>query len=125
MGSPLRTAGAALLIVAAGFFLYRLLSPSLPVSKPVIVHGGTTERPLSAAIEDFHPEQIVTVLGKDGIPAIHDPVLVPAGQANLDDDDLVIGVELLGEARAYPVKVLSAHEIVNDEIRGRPFAVTW
>lgn len=44
---------------------------------------------------------------------------------NLDPDDLVIGVEIAAAARAYPIRVLSAHELVDDRIRGRPLAVTW
>jgi hypothetical protein len=77
-------------------------------------------------VADFRPDQIVQVLPQDAIPAIDAPELVPADAAgDLDEDDLVIGVEVEGEARAYPVRVLSAHEIANDEIRGMPIAVTW
>jgi carotenoid cleavage dioxygenase-like enzyme len=67
------------------------------------------------------------VLPPDAIPAIHDPEMVPVPDVgeDLDDDDKVIGVVIDGEARAYPIRVLSAHEIVNDEIHGRPIAVTW
>lgn len=108
-----------------GLFAYRAFFAGLPVSKPVTVRGGEEARPLASAIEDFRPDQIVSVLPKDAIPAIDHPRLVPAGEADVRDDELVIGVELAGEARAYPVKVLSAHEIVNDEIGGQPFAVTW
>lgn len=90
------------------------------------VRGGEEAQPVAAAIGDFRPEQIVDVLPKDAIPAIDEPRLVSAAEADdVRDDDRVVGVELAGEARAYPVKVLSAHEIVNDEIAGQPFAVTW
>jgi hypothetical protein len=111
--------------VAVGYLAWGVLGPNLPVSKPVTVRGGDKERSLAEAVEDFDPSQIVTVIGKDGIPAIDDPRLVPAPEADLGEEDLVIGVEIDGEARAYPIRVLSSHEIVNDEIRGQPYAVTW
>jgi hypothetical protein len=40
-------------------------------------------------------------------------------------DDRVIGVTIDGAARAYPVSVLTVHEIANDELAGRPIAVTY
>jgi hypothetical protein len=36
-----------------------------------------------------------------------------------------MGVVIHGEARAYPIRTLIGHEIVNDEVQGRPIAVTW
>ena len=71
--------------------------------------------------------EIITLLPKDGIPAIFDPVFVSAEEANsqLLDEDLVIGVTVNGEHRAYGVAFLSGHEIVNDTLGGRPIAVTW
>ena len=63
---------------------------------------------------------------KDGIPALLQPEFVTARQAGfLDDDDLVIGVALGGEARAYPIKILNWHEAVNDIIDGQPLVVTF
>jgi hypothetical protein len=37
----------------------------------------------------------------------------------------VIGLEINGESRAYPLRILSAHEIVNDKVGGKPVAVTY
>ncbi len=63
---------------------------------------------------------------KDAIPAIDNPELLPAEKVNrLTPDEQVIGVVINGEARAYPIRILNGHEIVNDEIQGRPIAVTW
>ena len=42
-----------------------------------------------------------------------------------DDDEVVIGVEFDGDARAYSVPLLSNHEIVNDTVGGVKLAVTW
>ncbi len=63
---------------------------------------------------------------KDGIPAILKPEFVQAAEADfLDPEDQVIGVELENQARAYPVKILNWHEVVNDTINGVPVAVTF
>ena len=71
--------------------------------------------------------EIVTLLGFDAIPAILEPEFVDAARADewLEDDDLVIGVSVNGDSRAYSVPMLSAHEIVNDVVGGEPIAVTW
>ncbi len=75
-------------------------------------------------VRDF---RIVTVLPRDAIPAIIDPRFVPASEAAqwMDDREQVIGLEIEGEAKAYPINILSRHEIVNDVVGGRPVAVTW
>lgn len=75
---------------------------------------------------DLRPEEIVTVLPKDAIPAILSPTFDDAKKASwLKGKDLVVGVEVGGDSRAYPVSTLSRHEIVNDTVGGRPIAVTW
>lgn len=75
---------------------------------------------------DLRPEQIVTVLPKDAIPAILSPSFDGGRKATwLKGTDLVVGVEIAGDSRAYPVPTLSRHEIVNDKVGGIPVAVTW
>ena len=70
---------------------------------------------------------IITVLGKDGIPAILDPRFNTVEQAagNMRAQERVLGVSLNGESRAYPLNMLSRHEIVNDTVGGKAIAVTW
>lgn len=64
---------------------------------------------------------------KDGIPSIDRPVFVSAAEADgfLQGSDIVIGVNINGDVRAYPLKILVWHEIVNDEIEDIPLAVTY
>jgi hypothetical protein len=71
--------------------------------------------------------RIVTLLPKDGIPAIFDPGFVTAEVASewLRSDDQVIGVSINGEHRAYGTAFLSNREVVNDTVGGRPIMVTW
>ena len=70
---------------------------------------------------------IVSLLPKDAIPAILDPrfISAEAAESQMRDGDLVIGVSINGDARAYPMKMLSEHEIVNDVVGEKPIAVTW
>jgi len=66
--------------------------------------------------------------GKDGIPAIDEPRFVSTGEADplLSDREPVAVVEVgRGRARAYPLRIMVWHEIVNDRIDGRPIAVTY
>jgi len=64
---------------------------------------------------------------KDGIPAIDHPRFQSsrAAAAWLEDREPVLLVEIDGVARAYPLRILIRHEIVNDEIAGRPVAITY
>jgi len=51
---------------------------------------------------------------RDGIPAIDKPVFITAVQAKLTANERVLGVYFQGIARAYPIRMLNRHEIVND-----------
>ena len=55
---------------------------------------------------------------KDCIPAIDEPQFESKDEANewLEDEDLVVGLDYQGEHKAYPVKILNWHEIVNDKV---------
>jgi hypothetical protein len=64
--------------------------------------------------------------GKDGIPSIDAPVFVSVRDyPDADPLEPVIGVVIDGQARAYPLRVLTWHEIVNDQLAGVPIAVTY
>ena len=69
------------------------------------------------------------VLVREPFPAIVKPENVSAEQANqsLHPEELVLGVEVNGEARAYPINMLAAppREIINDELGGQAIAATW
>jgi hypothetical protein len=63
---------------------------------------------------------------KDGIPAIDDPRFTPVSQTrDLAARAPVISVAVGGEAKAYPLRIMIWHEIVNDTVGGVPIAVTW
>ncbi len=63
---------------------------------------------------------------RDCIPSIDKPRFVSADEADfLSAAEVVMGIEVDGDARAYPISILNYHEIVNDEIGGRPIAITY
>jgi len=63
---------------------------------------------------------------KDGIPALSSPDFIPASEADyLNPADRVVGVSFGSTSRAYPIRILNLHEIVNDQIRNVPFMVTY
>ncbi|WP_299445054.1 DUF3179 domain-containing protein [uncultured Phycicoccus sp.] len=62
----------------------------------------------------------------DGIPPIDEPRFEPAGTVDwLEGDEPVLSLTVAGETRAYPLRVMTWHEIVNDEVGGVPVAVTF
>jgi hypothetical protein len=81
------------------------------------------------------PEVVATIGGEDvyqllpvgAIPAIDNPEFVSGVEAEkqMRADEPVLGVVFKGEARAYSLWQLDAHEIVNDAISGTPIAATW
>jgi hypothetical protein len=63
---------------------------------------------------------------RDGIPALTNPKYVPADEAGfMKEDERVLGVALNGVARAYPTRILSHHELVNDRFGDLPVLVSW
>ncbi len=65
------------------------------------------------------------LLPRDAINPIYEPRFVTAEKAGLDQGELVIGVELNGESKAYPIGPLVRREMVNDTVGGVPILVTW
>ena len=64
--------------------------------------------------------------GRDGIPALENPVMVTADNASiLGDGDLVIGYKNGDDIRAYQHIILDWHEIVNDDIGDVSLAITY
>ncbi|MDA1053388.1 MAG: DUF3179 domain-containing (seleno)protein [Planctomycetota bacterium] len=47
------------------------------------------------------------------------------GAIDLQDAELVVGVVVKGQPRAYPVQLIFMHEVLNDQIGGEPICVTW
>lgn len=72
--------------------------------------------------------EIRSVIAKDRIPAIDRPKFASVAHAlaqGLGPDEPVISVSIGADARAYPLRILTWHEIVNDTVGGAPIAVTF
>ena len=62
----------------------------------------------------------------DGIPDIRDPKMQTPDEADfLNEDDRVFGVSINGDTRAYPLRIINAHEMVNDTVGGEPISLAW
>ena len=63
---------------------------------------------------------------KDGIPALTDPKHLTAREADyITDDELVFGLEINGDARAYPLRIMDWHEMFNDVVGGVPVSLAY
>ncbi len=121
---PARIFILSILIVGLGFLVlpaarYLIWGPELDIE--LVSIPDDTEAGVERELE------IVRLLGKDAIPAILEPEFVSVSEAGywMEPDEAVLGVSMGGEHKAYPVTMLSRHEIVNDIIGGEPVAVTW
>ena len=146
-------AGASLtmLVGVACTSIVSTLSPAVPTRSPAVapvqpdagVSDTAREEPLVDRIDD--PEQASSIFAElnpsgpksvdrrkfrqllplDAIRPIYDPIIVDPDEAELDSAELVIGVSIAGESRAYPIRPLRFREMVNDRLGGAPILVTW
>lgn len=64
--------------------------------------------------------------GKDGIPSIDNPNFVETSRVDyLGDNNLVVGIKIGDEIRAYPHIILDWHEIVNDQLCNLAIALNY
>ena len=100
------------------------VAPADPKKGPEPKVAATFSRPDGNKEREL---EIIDILPKDGIPSIDNPAFVSANDAasQIGQQELVIGVSLNGEHKAYPTAFLSSHEIVNDKVGGVPVAITW
>ena len=104
--------------------------PATATPGPTATVSPTDEVP-DDSVRTVLPERdfdVITLLPPDAIPALNSPGYhdtTEEADQSYHDDDLVLGIEINGDARAFSVPLLSRHEIVNDVIGGEPVAVTW
>lgn len=123
--------GISATILALGF----LVIASLVVAGYLLVTrtGGSPDPSGSGAASSvaggssrLDPDDIVDVIPMDGIPAIDEPRFEGAAEVDwLADEEPVIAFEIDGDARAYPLQIMTWHEIVNDVVGDTPVAVTF
>ncbi len=114
----MRQATYILLLIVASVLLYGCDSSTLTDSPGV----GIIENPDWLVPVD----QIYEGTGRDQISSIDEPAYLLANQIDfLEDRDLVIGLKIGTQIRAYPHRVLDYHEIVNDQFDDAAVAVTF
>ena len=96
-----------------------------PAASPV----GSTPTPLPLPIEAVDPQEIITLLPPDGIPAIDNPEFMTIeetlNRGVMEDSEPVLSFGHQDVWHAYSVLQLDRHEIVNDVVSGLPIAATW
>ncbi len=105
-------------------FLLALTACTARSESPVASRTPAEKAEAAAKYDEY---TIVTLLPRDAIPAIDNPEFYSPEEAGefYAPDELIIGVEFEGDARAYSVPFLSGHEIVNDTVGDHKIAVTW
>ena len=108
------------------------VTPSTPT-----VPGFTPEAPTPQSVSEQAPTltpvssiraPVVTPTYSRRTPFVplDQPAFLTATESDhLPDEDLVLGLEWMGEARAYPIRMLTYHHIVNDNVAGRALLVTY
>ena len=116
-----------LIALVAAVFLLPQIRQSVLKLRPQQVTIARTPGQAGNGGDSVVSLDIITVLGKDGIPSIDNPRFVGPGEADqqMQSFERVLGVSINGDHRAYPFNMLSCHEIVNDTVGGVPVAVTW
>ncbi|MDX1521242.1 MAG: DUF3179 domain-containing protein [Anaerolineae bacterium] len=117
--------------------------------EPVVEEAASPAKQVTILTEDDRPNQLVSATQgwntnfnkhtipydellsggppRDGIPSIDDPKFISTAEAGewLADNEPVISLVIEDDARAYPLQVLTWHEIVNDTVADVPVAVTF
>ena len=117
----------SVLMIALGWLL-------VPIAR-YLIWGANVETeiisvPAPAGFDTSTPDlrlELLTLLGRDAIAAILDPQFVTPFEAEqwMEPDERVLGLSLNGEHKAYPIKMLSRDEVVNDVVGGEPVTLTW
>ena len=110
-------------------------SDSTPASGAEPVKSTPRENVLSALRDPFHADQpqplidlseIRGVVPPDAIPALEDPAFEPAADVDwLAAVEPVLALEVNGDARAYPLRIMTWHELVNGTVGGVPVTVSY
>jgi Protein of unknown function (DUF3179) len=122
------------IIVVAGLGIGIIIALQLSCSNtnnplPTSISRSTTELSAQEEIKSIVPLDQIVSGGPppDGIPSIDSPKFTSVKEADkiLEDSELVVGLNVNGDIRAYPLQILVWHEIVNDNVGDVPVAVTY
>lgn len=92
------------------------------------IPAGPGQKPFDVTRHVIHLDDIQSGgPPKNGIPALDHPASVSAPEADqsLKAQDIILGLESSGIAKAYPVRILNWHEVVNDDVGDQPVLISW
>lgn len=127
--SPKREPSAAQLILAAvvlaavSLWAFTEDTESFTSAAGVRVDPNSAYNPVTAG--ERLPDGFRQLLPRDAIRPVYDPRFVPSSWVDWPDATDVIGVELGGDTKAYPVSFLTGRELVVDQLDGIPILVSW
>lgn len=112
-------AGVLVVGITFGVVLPMTDTDNTSTSLPVSAQEQNSIVPLDKIVDGGPP--------RDGIPSIDNPRFVSVQDADefIEDGEFVLGININGDIRAYPLQILVWHEIVNDKVDGVPVAVTY
>lgn len=120
---PVAAAVAVVALAGAWMSWWWSFPPKSP-DEAVEVDKLSAEHARATGLPDPPPGAYIVLL-PDALRAIDRPVFVPASRAHLEADSPMVLVRGKSEERAYSLRLLNQHEIVNDLLDGEPVAVTW
>jgi hypothetical protein len=103
-------------------------APSEDASRPTLTAPPETPAPTAAATETgtSYDDASASYQRDSLFVPLDNPDFIAADEAGfLDAADLVLGLTIAGESRAYPTSMMTYHHIVNDTIGGRPILITF
>jgi len=117
-------------VAAIAIAIVLAASPSQTLSNVI---ASSEEKNPDPLVPEKNPDPLVPMKKilsggppKDGIPSIDNPKFLTVENVNfLEDSDKIVGLQFNGISKAYPLKILVWHEIVNDYIGGLPVAITY
>lgn len=126
-----------LLVVILGIIAWAVAPAVLRLGNQSVGDGETiASYAFDMSNTSLAPETITPVMQhRDMSPVLQDPAIYTVEELALSNSvarnkfivskDLVVGVTINGESRAYPLHVLNVHEIVNDTLGDTPITIYW
>jgi len=104
-----------------------IFSTSLPGWENLFIEGDIDWRLVSwGGVLIDNRAYNTTDTGCNCIPAVDNPEVSSVAETSwLNDDDIVFGIEVNGEARAYPRRIMEVRELVNDTLGGRDLGIPY
>ena len=116
-------AAAGALLLALSWWAFSDDTTRVATTAGVRVDPGDAYNPVAAG--ERLPDGFRQLLPRDAIRPVYEPTFVPGDEIAWSPLTDVIGVEIGGEAKAYPVSFLNGRELVVDDLGDVPILVSW